>query len=41
MTVNQISNELLEVMSGDDCCHMNEDGRIYFFTDDTLLILSP
>lgn len=35
MTVNQISNELLKVWHGDDCCHIESDGRFYFIVDDT------
>ena len=35
MTVNQISPTLLAVMLEDESCHINEDGRIFFYTEDT------
>ena len=33
MTVNQISQELLKVWHGDDCCHIEADGRFNFYHD--------
>jgi hypothetical protein len=33
MTVNQISDELLELIEGDDCCHIDSDGRFCFYAE--------